>query len=110
MAKQAVNGGRVHIQPPASAMEPCPRCGELEALVERFHESLSALEVLVVDGYLVKVWPDAEDGGYVAECPTVQCVSQGETRDEALAGVKAAMQEMVSGLADLGHPPPPKDA
>ena len=40
----------------------------------------------------VIVYPDPEDGGYVAEVPSLPgCVSQGETREEALANVREAI-------------------
>lgn len=36
--------------------------------------------------------PD-EDGGFVAECPLIPgCVSQGDTRDEAIANIREAIE------------------
>lgn len=40
----------------------------------------------------VVLTPD-EDGGFVAECPIIPgCVSQGETREEALANIREAIE------------------
>jgi predicted RNase H-like HicB family nuclease len=40
----------------------------------------------------VIIYPDAEDGGFIAEVPSLPgCVSQGETRDEAIANVREAI-------------------
>jgi predicted RNase H-like HicB family nuclease len=34
-----------------------------------------------------------EDGGFVVECPIIPgCVSQGDTRDEALANIREAIE------------------
>jgi predicted RNase H-like HicB family nuclease len=36
--------------------------------------------------------PD-EDGGFVAECPVIPgCISQGDTRDEALTNIREAIE------------------
>ena len=48
-----------------------------------------------------------EDGVFVAECPTLPgCVSQGETRAEALANIKDAMTGYVASLRKHGEPVP----
>jgi predicted RNase H-like HicB family nuclease len=40
----------------------------------------------------VVLTPD-EDGGFVAECPLIPgCISQGETRDGALANIREAIE------------------
>jgi predicted RNase H-like HicB family nuclease len=40
----------------------------------------------------VMLTPD-EDGGFVAECPVIPgCISQGDTRDEALANIREAIE------------------
>jgi predicted RNase H-like HicB family nuclease len=85
------------------------RIEELEELVERFYDAIVDLQVLVIDGYFVKIWADPEDGGFVAECPTVRATSQGGTRDEALANITSGIEEMLDHLADSGHPVPAKD-
>ena len=42
--------------------------------------------------YDVIAEPDPEDGGYVIECPSIPgCMSQGETREEAVEMIKDAI-------------------
>ena len=42
-----------------------------------------------------------EDGYWVAECPSlVGCVSQGATRQEAIANIKEAIQGYIAALLD----------
>ena len=49
-----------------------------------------------------------EDGIYVVECPNLPgCVSQGRTRDEALANIADAIQGYLESLAKHGEPVPP---
>jgi antitoxin HicB len=49
-----------------------------------------------------------EDGIYVAECPALPgCVSQGKSREEALANIQDAMQGYVASLKKHGEPVPP---
>jgi antitoxin HicB len=49
-----------------------------------------------------------EDGVYVAECPTLPgCISQGRTRDEAVANIKDAIQGYLVSLEQHGDPIPP---
>lgn len=44
--------------------------------------------------YTVLIEPDLEDGGYVVECLDIPgCLSQGETRDEAVENIKDAIKE-----------------
>ena len=41
--------------------------------------------------FIVALWKD-EDGGYVVRCPMLEgCISQGETREEALANIREAI-------------------
>lgn len=43
--------------------------------------------------YIVELRPDLEDGGYVAECPSLPgCISQGDTTEEALSMVRDAIR------------------
>jgi predicted RNase H-like HicB family nuclease len=45
----------------------------------------------------VRVGPDTLDGGWVAECPELPgCVSQGETREEALSNLSDAIAGVIS--------------
>ena len=49
-----------------------------------------------------------EDGVFVAECPSLPgCVSQGATRDEALANVKDAIEGYLVSLRKHDEPIPP---
>ncbi len=53
-----------------------------------------ALPVVLVPG---------EDGWIVAECPVIPgCISQGHTRDEALANIKEAIQLCLETQAEEG--------
>ncbi len=46
-----------------------------------------------------------EDGVWVAECPAIPgCVSQGETREQALANVKEAIALCLEVRAEQGLP------
>jgi len=54
----------------------------------------------------VLLTPD-EEGGWVVECPSLPgCVSQGETREEAIANIREAIDLYVETLRDLGHSVP----
>ena len=49
-----------------------------------------------------------EDGVFVAECPSLPgCVSQGPTRDEALAHIKDAIAGYLESLRKHNEPIPP---
>ena len=51
----------------------------------------------------VVITPDHEDGGFVAEVPSLPgCISQGETIEEALANIRDAMAVWLSGAAGAG--------
>ena len=55
----------------------------------------------------VVLTPDYQDGGFVAEVPSLPgCLSQGETVEEALANVRDAMRVWFSGAAEAGLPVP----
>lgn len=44
-----------------------------------------------------------EDGYWVAECPSLPgCISQGETREEAVTTIKEAIQGYITALEDDG--------
>ena len=46
-----------------------------------------------------------EDGIWIAECPSIPgCVSQGETRDEALANIREAIAACLEVRAERGLP------
>lgn len=49
-----------------------------------------------------------EDGYFVAEVPSLPgCVSQGETRERALANVREAISVYLESLEEHGDPVPP---
>ena len=55
----------------------------------------------------VVVYP-GEDGYWVAECPSLPgCVSQGQTRQEAIANIKEAIQGYIAALEEDHLPVPP---
>jgi len=49
-----------------------------------------------------------EDGVFVAECPSLPgCISQGATRDEAIANIKDAIAGCLISLQKHNEPIPP---
>ena len=55
----------------------------------------------------VIIYPDVEDGGFVAEVPSLPgCVSQGETCEEALANVREAIELWIESAKSLKQPVP----
>jgi predicted RNase H-like HicB family nuclease len=57
--------------------------------------------------YRITVGPD-EDGVFVAECPSLPgCISQGETRDEAIANIKDAIAGYIASLKKHNEAVPP---
>ena len=49
-----------------------------------------------------------EDGAFVAECPSLPgCVSQGRTRNEAVANIKDAITGYLESLRKHNEPIPP---
>ena len=55
----------------------------------------------------VVVLEEGEDGYIVAECPALPgCVSQGKTREEALANIREAMQGIIAVRRKRGLPIP----
>ncbi len=54
----------------------------------------------------VIVYP-GEGGYYVVECPSLPgCISQGLTKEEAIANIKEAIQAYILALQDQGLPVP----
>ena len=48
-----------------------------------------------------------EDGYWVAECPSLPgCISQGETKEDAITNIKEAIKGYVKALEDDGLPVP----
>ena len=57
--------------------------------------------------YRVHIQQD-EDGVFVAEVPSLPgCLSQGRTREEAVANVREAMAAYLESLEEHGEPIPP---
>jgi predicted RNase H-like HicB family nuclease len=54
----------------------------------------------------VMIYP-GQDGYFVAECPSFPgCVSQGGTREEAIANIREAIRAYIAALEDDGLPVP----
>jgi predicted RNase H-like HicB family nuclease len=50
-----------------------------------------------------------EDGYWIAECPSLSgCMSQGKTREEAIAGIKEAIEGYIAALEADRLPVPPE--
>jgi len=51
----------------------------------------------------VVIYADADDGGWVAEVPSLPgCISQGDTREEVLRNVREAIDTWVDGAKHVG--------
>ena len=54
----------------------------------------------------VIIYP-GEDGFWVAECPTLPgCISQGDTREQAIENIREAIDGYVAALEEDGLPVP----
>ncbi|HBG23289.1 MAG: type II toxin-antitoxin system HicB family antitoxin [Syntrophaceticus sp.] len=54
---------------------------------------------------LTIVFQPGEDGWIVAECPAIPgCISQGKTRDEAIANIKEAIELCIEVRKEKGWP------
>lgn len=52
--------------------------------------------------FFVQIEEDKESGGFVVWCPTLSgCVSQGETKEEALENIKDAIRLYLDSMEDL---------
>nr|MDO8081037.1 type II toxin-antitoxin system HicB family antitoxin [Candidatus Freyarchaeota archaeon] len=57
--------------------------------------------------FVVVLEPDVEGKGYVTFCPTLPgCFSQGDTREEALANIREAIEAYIESLKNDGLPVP----
>lgn len=55
----------------------------------------------------VLIYPDAEDGGWICEVPSLPgCVTQGVTREDALRNVRDAIDAWIEGAKHLGRDVP----
>ena len=51
----------------------------------------------------VIIYPDREDGGWIAEVPSLPgCLSQGETREEVITNIGDAIETWISGARQVG--------
>ena len=49
-----------------------------------------------------------EDGFWVAECPSLPgCISQGQSRKEAIQNIREAIEGYIEVLQEIGEPIPP---
>ena len=56
--------------------------------------------------YRLTIEPD-EDGVFVAECPSLPgCISQGKTREAAIANIRDAIQGYIASLEKHNEPVP----
>jgi len=56
----------------------------------------------------VVIYP-GEDGQWIAECPSLPgCVSQGKTKEEAIANIREAIEGYVISLQEDRLPVPPE--
>jgi predicted RNase H-like HicB family nuclease len=52
----------------------------------------------------VVLYPDLEDGGWIAEVPSLPgCVSQGETKEETLRNIQDAIETWIEGAEAVGQ-------
>lgn len=52
----------------------------------------------------VVLYPDLEDGGWIAEVPSLPgCLSQGESKEEAIANVRDAIDTWIDGMQAAGQ-------
>ena len=50
-----------------------------------------------------------EDGYWVVECPSLPgCISQGKTKEEAVANIREAIELYLEALRQSGRPVPPE--
>ena len=51
----------------------------------------------------VVIYPDHEDGGWIAEVPSLPgCISQGETKEEVLRNIRDAVDTWIAGAQEVG--------
>jgi predicted RNase H-like HicB family nuclease len=72
----------------------------------RFELSFSSAPRIIPAMRQVIIYP-GQDGFWVAECPSLPgCVSQGETRELAIANIREAIEGYVLSLQEDGLPVP----
>jgi predicted RNase H-like HicB family nuclease len=71
---------------------------EIYELYTAFHKEVKMRQVIVYSG---------EDGYFIAECPSLPgCISQGQTREEAVVNIKEAINGYIAALKEDGLPVP----
>ena len=51
----------------------------------------------------VVLYPDHEDGGWIAEVPSLPgCFSQGDTKEEAVENIRDAIETWIEGAREAG--------
>ena len=51
----------------------------------------------------VVLYPDHEDGGWIAEVPSLPgCFSQGDTKEEAVENIRDAIETWIEGAREMG--------
>lgn len=51
----------------------------------------------------VVIYPDLEDGGWVAEVPSLPgCISQGDTKEAVIENIRDAIQTWIQGAESVG--------
>lgn len=51
----------------------------------------------------VVIYPDQEDGGWVAEVPSLPgCISQGDTKEEVIENIRDAIETWIQGAESVG--------
>ena len=57
--------------------------------------------------YTVVLIPDAEEGGFTVEVPALPgCITEGDTREDALENAREAIQAYIESLVAHGGPVP----
>jgi predicted RNase H-like HicB family nuclease len=57
--------------------------------------------------YTIVLEPDPEGRGYTVRVPALPgCITEGETRDEAVANAREAIEGFIAGLNKAGEPVP----
>ena len=80
----------------------------LEADLEQAEDALCTQELYILEGYLIAVWA-AGDGTFIARCPTLHAVADGDSPEEAITSLREAVATVRQGHEHLGRALPPKD-
>jgi DNA-binding transcriptional MerR regulator len=74
-----------------------PLCDEVQAGLTRIIKVFRDTVRVQGKAYRVKIEPDVVDGGFIAECSALPgCVTDGETREEALRNIRDAIADWLS--------------